>query len=234
MNYKILGLVALLTGPATAQETTLNFQGGDMTGTSTFLPTGLTAPANGGIPDLPTAPVIGTFTGSIVVDGSIAAHNLNLVDFGFTFTGNNGTPFSVDAEPGQFAFLSGGGVKFTSPTGEIDLTTSHGAITGASVFLSDSFSHGPSDTLSLGAGGGSFTWEFGSTGGNCDNLKPQFEGGVYTGSTINPCSLQVSGSSGAWLVTTTAPEIDPASAASGLTLLLGGIAVLRGRRKLES
>ncbi|MHB8476634.1 MAG: hypothetical protein ACYDBZ_10165 [Steroidobacteraceae bacterium] len=28
-----------------------------------------------------------------------------------------------------------------------------------------------------------------------------------------------------------APEIDPASAASGLTLLLGGIAVLRGRRK---
>jgi hypothetical protein len=28
-----------------------------------------------------------------------------------------------------------------------------------------------------------------------------------------------------------APEIDPASAASGLTLLLGGIAVLRSRRK---
>lgn len=26
------------------------------------------------------------------------------------------------------------------------------------------------------------------------------------------------------------PEIDPASAASGLTLLLGGLAVLRGRR----
>ncbi len=29
-----------------------------------------------------------------------------------------------------------------------------------------------------------------------------------------------------------APEIDPASAASGLTLLLGGLAVLRGRRKV--
>jgi hypothetical protein len=29
-----------------------------------------------------------------------------------------------------------------------------------------------------------------------------------------------------------APEIDPASAASGLTLLLGGMAVLRGRRKV--
>ena len=29
-----------------------------------------------------------------------------------------------------------------------------------------------------------------------------------------------------------APEITPASAASGLTLLLGGLAVLRGRRKV--
>jgi len=30
--------------------------------------------------------------------------------------------------------------------------------------------------------------------------------------------------------TVTAPEIDPASALSGLTLLLGGLAVVRGRR----
>jgi hypothetical protein len=31
-----------------------------------------------------------------------------------------------------------------------------------------------------------------------------------------------------------APEIDPSSAASGLTLLLGGLAVLRGRRRVSS
>lgn len=31
-----------------------------------------------------------------------------------------------------------------------------------------------------------------------------------------------------------APEIDPASAASGLTLLLGGLAVMRGRRKITA
>jgi hypothetical protein len=31
--------------------------------------------------------------------------------------------------------------------------------------------------------------------------------------------------------TVSAPEIDPASALSGLTLLVGGIAVIRGRRK---
>jgi hypothetical protein len=32
----------------------------------------------------------------------------------------------------------------------------------------------------------------------------------------------------------TAPEIDPASAASGLTLLIGGLVVLRGRRPVKS
>jgi len=30
-----------------------------------------------------------------------------------------------------------------------------------------------------------------------------------------------------------APEIDPTSAASGLTLLLGGLVVLRGRRRVQ-
>lgn len=31
-----------------------------------------------------------------------------------------------------------------------------------------------------------------------------------------------------------APELDPASAMAGLTLLAGGLAVLRGRRKINS
>jgi hypothetical protein len=39
------------------------------------------------------------------------------------------------------------------------------------------------------------------------------------------------GSSTAGGGTTTAPEIDPSSAGAGLVLLLGGVAVLRGRRK---
>ena len=34
-----------------------------------------------------------------------------------------------------------------------------------------------------------------------------------------------------WTPQTRAPEIDPASAISGMTLLLGGLAVVRGRRK---
>jgi LPXTG-motif cell wall-anchored protein len=39
-----------------------------------------------------------------------------------------------------------------------------------------------------------------------------------------------SASEGWWRPTTSAPEIDPASAMAGLTMLLGGLAVLRGRR----
>lgn len=33
-----------------------------------------------------------------------------------------------------------------------------------------------------------------------------------------------------WATETSAPEIDPAGALSGLTLLLGGLAIVRGRR----
>jgi LPXTG-motif cell wall-anchored protein len=38
-------------------------------------------------------------------------------------------------------------------------------------------------------------------------------------------------SQGAVAVTTNAPEIDPASAMSGLMLLSGGLLILRGRRR---
>jgi len=34
-----------------------------------------------------------------------------------------------------------------------------------------------------------------------------------------------------WHQPTSAPEIDPASAVSGLSLLIGGLAVIRGRRR---
>ena len=47
-----------------------------------------------------------------------------------------------------------------------------------------------------------------------------------------PNYLQTPGVTCPTATLTKAPEIDPASAASGLTLLLGGLTVLRGRRKL--
>jgi hypothetical protein len=41
-----------------------------------------------------------------------------------------------------------------------------------------------------------------------------------------PCTFSAGSNCGV-----AAPEIDPASALSGLTLLIGGIAVIRGRRR---
>jgi hypothetical protein len=53
---------------------------------------------------------------------------------------------------------------------------------------------------------------------------------VFGDSGIGPFT----GTGDALAVREAAPEIDPGSAASGLTLLLGGVAVLRGRRKVAA
>lgn len=230
--FKLL-MVAVLIGPtaAIAQITTLFYQGDFMTGTSTYLPTGLTF-ENGNV-ILPTATTIGAFTASLVVDGSIKANNLNLVSADINFAGSNGTPLSIGSS--FTSFFPGGGVEFISPQGTVDLTTSNGTFTGASFNLIDSSYHAPFDQFAIGPGGDSFAYQFATTGGVCQNyvdISPS-GGGIYKGDTINPCTVQVSNNTpGGWLVTR-APEIDPASAASGLTLLLGGLAVLRGRWKIE-
>ena len=49
---------------------------------------------------------------------------------------------------------------------------------------------------------------------------------VFTPSAVNPTQE--------FLVVNSAPEIDPTVAASGISLLLGGVLVLRGRRKLAA
>jgi hypothetical protein len=54
--------------------------------------------------------------------------------------------------------------------------------------------------------------------------------GVWT----NDSSYGLAVDEGDALAVRKAPEIDPASAASGLTLLLGGLAVMRGRRKIAA
>jgi hypothetical protein len=69
--------------------------------------------------------------------------------------------------------------------------------------------------------GDSISYTFANNEGGCD---------TNTGATINPCTLHVGNpTAGVWSVTQ-APEIDPASAGGGLALLLGGLAVMRGRR----
>jgi hypothetical protein len=59
-------------------------------------------------------------------------------------------------------------------------------------------------------------------------------GGGYVASNVSVFTPNPINASQEFLVIRSAPEIDPASAASGLTLLLGGVLVLRARRKLRA
>jgi hypothetical protein len=104
----------------------------------------------------------------------------------------------------------------------INFIFSDGEITGANVNYSSSSCGGSIcnyEALTIGSNGGS-SYTFEDSGGNTGTM-PQV--------CIPYCGIIESSAGGAWTVTQ-APEIDPASAASGLTLLLGGLAVLRGRR----
>jgi hypothetical protein len=70
---------------------------------------------------------------------------------------------------------------------------------------------------------------------SASGTNPPVDYGSYEGSmiTVGPVVFGeglVSYAAGTWSAPTAAPEINPASAASGLTLLVGGLAVLRGRR----
>jgi hypothetical protein len=75
--------------------------------------------------------------------------------------------------------------------------------------------------LSLGASTSAFAGT--STGGTCPPLIQAF----------GLCTILGYGGGGNGGGVTAAPEIDPASAMSGVSLLIGGLAVLRGRRKKQ-
>ena len=247
MNTKILGLlaVALFSGPmaANAQVTTLLYQGDVISGDSSYLPTGFTGDTGGAFSALPTSPFVGSFTASITVDGSVSADNLSLVAANFNFNGSNfvggsGASFSIGLlqEP-PLGYISGPDICYSG--GCIDLTTSNtGAITGASININDSqYYHAPYEQYVIGPGGDSITYLYATSNGTCQDFSP---GGFnpfapYTGPTVNPCSLGGSNqTAGTWIATTAyVPEIDPASAASGLTLLLGSLVVLRGRQRVR-
>jgi hypothetical protein len=72
-----------------------------------------------------------------------------------------------------------------------------------------------------GSAQGWYYWQIqGSTAGGSLNQ------GIFDTPTITADAIAVRG--------VNAPELNPASAASGLTLLLGGLAVMRGRRKIAA
>jgi hypothetical protein len=231
MNTKILGLLAvgLTAGPiaANAQTTTLDYQGTVMNGISIYLPVGQTQAT-----PLPTANFTGTLTASLTLTGSLSANDLTLVSYDINLNGrSNGTIFSltnITAGPPDVIREPGGPI-FCGTTSCIDLTTSHGAFTGATIDLTSFTYHSNFEHVVIGPTGDSFSFAFGNVNGGCESILPA-NNAPYMGPTINPCRADASNSkAGVWTVTRT-PEIDPASAVSGLTLLLGGVAVLRGRR----
>jgi hypothetical protein len=205
MNYKILGLVMIvlsLATPATIAQVTTLDYQG-----AVF--TNVTTSGNFVFPDVPTLPFV---VGDVVFSAPLAA-NLNdatLVPVAFNFNApllNNSFINGCCGSIASFAFS----------------TNNAGAITGWNVDLSFTFigTNSPSgNTVVLGPSGDTYTG-FGSTPSGCGPPGGCFQ--LIQESNTTP---------GGWTVAQQAPEIDPASAASGLTLLLGGMAVLRGRRKL--
>ena len=240
MSTRILVLLAvgILTAPITgnAQITTLDYQGYLMNGSNTYLPTYFTQPINNPFVTLPTMGASGELTADLTLSGSLGANNLMITSYDVSFVGKYGTSFSdnhiMPAPEPLITLLS---LTCLSMDACIQLTSAKGTITGATLFFSNTDYHSSLEFATIGTSGDSFSYEYATTSGTCENLVPLGPPGnpYYAGPTINPCSLGVSNSeAGVWTVSTKAvPEIDPSSATSGLTLLLGGVAVLRARRK---
>jgi hypothetical protein len=233
MNTKKLGLFAVTAMAASfsthAQTVQWDFTSGLLTGTSqTGSAPGtpcFSAPSNCGV-----TPTLG------IITGEVDATNGAVTSFNFNFDGvNYGTNlFSY----GNIGDGVSGPVRTNENTGIPNLSLYTGALTG----YIDLSSGAPIINLAQSANNAGVTFDlvinststqFGlsyfdvAPGINCDYSDPLIS--TTGGSVRNPCAMQVSSTTpGSWK----APELDSSSAASGLTLLLGGLTVLRGRRKV--
>jgi hypothetical protein len=242
MNSKILGLLAasLIAVPmvAQAQTETLDYQGYVMGGTSTTE----IVPANAA--PLQSAPVstTATFDASVTFSGSLAQNDLVIDSYQINLTANNGASFEFQnlAPLQNSPFFAINGESECAPGGIdelggcVTLTTSGNTVTGATFNLRHDGYHEsvPSFVITIGPNGDAFSDSYsGVLNVNC-GLNGDNSQGTFVGpASAFPCTMNVSNpTAGVW----TAPEIDPATATSGLALLLGGVAVLRGRRNLKS
>jgi hypothetical protein len=212
MKYKIWGsvAVALLAGPmcANAQSTTYTYQGDAFTAGSLSI----TPPAGATSFTMPPNLGVGPLNGFITLSAPLG-DNLNNV---------NVTPTFVD-------ILSGGNPLFR---GVFAFSTNgNGAIDGWSISLDGSVP---------GPGGYTLTAtsvDIGGVGGDAVTLSSSctayFSAPPGAPQSFSCGATGSNSKAGVWTSPAArAPEIDPASVASGLTLLLGGFAVMCGRRKL--
>lgn len=231
MQWRVVALMAASlafgTGMAQAQSTVLEYQGNIMIGTNTSLPTGQSS-----LP-LPSAPFGGYFTALINLEGPIGPTSLMLQSWQVNLDGTNGINLTFgggnEAPILLNCCLNGSG--FVGPD-EIGITTLDGAITGATMGIGLNFYHSPTAEITIGPAGDSIFYQYGTTQGACENMVPAYSGGSpYEGPPINPCLVDASTDKpGRWTVSA-APEIDPRFGITALTLLLGGLAVLRGSHR---
>jgi hypothetical protein len=236
---KLSGLVAVslvvgLCAPFAANAddiVTLSYQSAPLIGSYSSLPTGLSNTAA-----LPTSSFTGTITGSLVFDETTNPPTQSIVPISdsFQLMGSGGTDIGFFSGPAPL-LVSYNNLSCANGSNVICVTTADGAITGATVGLVDSAYRGTPSQLSIGPQGDMASYLYSTTlQGTCGNIASEGPpGATYTGSTISPCSVQAASSTpGTWTVTTTsAPEIDPGTAASALTLLAGFAALVRGRRR---
>lgn len=169
--------------------------------------------SDSGNASFPDVPVLASLMGDVVLAVPLGANlnNAQVVP----------TAFAFNAPLINSQFFSPG---YTGSSASFAFSTNNaGTITGWSVDLSFTYlgTNSPSgNTIVLGPSGDTYTG-FGSTPSGCGT----------TG-----CSVFIQEGNtkpGVWSVPQQAPEIDPATAAGGVTLLLGSLAVLRGGRRLR-
>jgi hypothetical protein len=219
---------------AGAQDTTLDYQGYVMGGTSTVTAVPYSFPVG----TVASAPIstTATFDASVTYSGSVAQNNLVIDSYQINLTANNGQNFELQNIGAPAFNLNGPSLcLLEGASGCVTLTTSGNTVTGATINFFYNVYHDASFDLGIGPSGDAFseTAAFGGFYGCSNSGSGAF---AYVGpAAASPCSMNLSNpTAGVWTTASpapvAAPEIDSTSAASGLTLLLGGLLVLRGRR----
>ncbi len=233
-KWMIAFSLAAVSVVARAQNTTLDYQGYVMGGTSTVE----VVPFGEGVIGVASSPIstTATFDATITYSGSVAQNNLVIDSYQINVTANNGQNFELQ-EIGQGLYPTGSQCPGAGgQTGCLSLNTSGNTVTGATITLDYKGAGGHTTffDVSIGPNGDAFSemlWGNGAYG--CSNSNSQGAFNYVGPASANPCTMNVSNpTAGVWTTAPVVPvpEIDPTSAASGLTLLLGSMLVLRGRR----
>lgn len=159
-------------------------------------------------------PFQGILTGTVLFDTTALAAQQYVVPISYSFT-LDGISFLSTAP----TLITLGCGSTTNCIGLKPSTDGDGIYTGAGVNLLANSYHSPFTQLIIGPTGDYVTYTYGST-----------QGGGCQGTCALTASSQVAGT---WVdpPVANAPELDSSTAAGALTLLMGALVLVRGRRK---